>query len=230
MKIPDELREKLQAETKANIEDKLSRLRKRTAHNVFLEDKSIPTREHAYYKEQVLLGIQLYEDLLPGIKKVLGNIKKNYVPEIWEQNAITAVYLLSAKTFTNLQTIIHLAKHGRNFEIMDLARSGMESLDLAFLFLEKGQDARISNWFEGKIIDNDKAREAFHKAINAEKISVEVLPVYEMKTQVYRIYSHYSHSAYSAILELINLFSENYDFEDISGYYYTNKNLSLIHI
>src|SRR3990167_8723855 len=94
-----------------------------------------------------------------------------------------------------IKTIITLAKDGRNVEIMELARSGHESLDLAFLFLEEGQEERLKSWFEGKIIDNKTARETLHKVLNSGELNSTELPVYDNKTDVYGIYSLYTHSS-----------------------------------
>lgn len=92
---------------------------------------------------------------------------------------------------------------------------------MAFLFLEDGQEERLQNWFKGKIIDNKLARESFHRILNSGLLNISGMPVYDTKTDIYGVYSLYTHSSYAALLDAVDVFHEDFDFERISGLYYT---------
>ena len=214
MKATSKLKEGLEE----RINERVKKFKKREGHHYFLSNIAYPETEKQRIRYQLAKSTKELEKYMPAIKKLVKHVKA-YVPHIWEQNAITAVYILLGKTYVNLETIISLAKDGRNVEIIELARSGHESLDLAFLFLEEGQEERLKNWFKGKIIDNKTAREAFHKVLNKELSSPN--PVYDAKTDVYGIYSLYTHSSYAALLDTIDVFHEDFDYEGLSGLHYT---------
>src|SRR3989344_935974 len=216
MKAANKLKEGL-AE---RIKDRVQKLKNRKGHNYFLSNLTYPENEKQKTKHQLQQAAASLEEKMPEIKTLIKSIKFS-ISHIWEQNAITAVYILICKTYGNLETIITLAKDGRNVEIMELARSGHESLDLAFLFLEEGQEERLKSWFEGKIIDNKTARETLHKVLNSGELNSTELPVYDNKTDVYGIYSLYTHSSYVALLDTIDVFHEDFDFEGISRLHYT---------
>jgi hypothetical protein len=112
--------------------------------------------------------------------------------------------------------------------MMDLARSAQESLDLAFLFLEDGNDDLLLKWFAGKIIKNEEARKAFDKYLNAGTVSLETLPIKEAKAHMYHIYSMYTHSSYGALLDSVDVFREDLDFEGQAGFHYTNRNFHVV--
>ena len=218
---------KQEQELEERIIKRIQKIKERKGYYAFLSDISLPEREKETKKNKIIKHIDLFAAKLPAIKTIVMSIKKNYVPHIWEQNAITAVYLLTAKAYGDLETLILFAKQGRNFEIIELARSGQESLDLAFLFLESGQEERLNNWFKGKIIPNRIAREALHKIINSENPSSPVIPMYELKTHIYNIYSLYTHSSYAALLDTVDVFHEDFDYKGMSGFHYTLKNLDI---
>lgn len=222
-----ELKLKQEKEREERILKRIKKLKERKGYYAFSMDFGLPERTKQLKKHQIEENIKRFELILPKIKILIKSIKKDYVPVIWEQNAITAAYLLTAKAYGNLESLILFAKQGRNFEIIELARSGQESLDLAFLFLEDGQDEKLKEWFKGKIISNWEAREALNNAINSQNQSTETLPMYDVKTYIYNIYSGYTHSSYAALLDAIDVFHEGYDFEGISGYHYTLKNLDI---
>jgi len=225
MKTGDKLKQ--QQELEERINKRVQELKTRKGYYYFLSNPGYPENEKEKTKNQILNYTELFETKLPVIKTIIRSLKKNYVPHIWEQNAITAVYLLIGKAYGNLETMISLAKQGRNFEIIELARSGHESLDLAFLFLEPKQEERLKNWFKGKIIKNRTAREALHKVVNSEGVNSTSLPMYELKTYIYDIYSSYTHSSYAALLDAVDVFHENFDYNGISGFHYTLKNLDI---
>lgn len=216
MKAANKLKEGLED----RIKERVQKLKDRKAHNYFLSNPTYPENEKQKDEQQLQQAASLLEGKLPEIKTLIKAIK-SYIPHIWEQNAITAVYILVCKAYGNLETIITLAKNGRNVEIVELARSGQESLDLAFLFLEEGKAERLSNWFNGKIIDNKTAREALHRVINSDKLNSTELPVYDNKTDIYGVYSLYTHSSYAALLDSVDIYHEDFDFEGIAGLHYT---------
>jgi hypothetical protein len=199
---------------------RVNKLKTRDAYRYFLTNLAYPQDEKLATKYKVSKSLKLIENKLPEIKDIIRSIKK-YIPHIWDQNAITAVYLLLGKTYSNLETILSLAKGGHNLEIVEIARAAHESLDLAFLFLEDGQEKRLENWYKGKIINNKKARELLHRIINTEKNSKVNLPIYDTKTDIYGIYSLYTHSSYSALLDSVDVFHEDFDYDRIAGMHYT---------
>lgn len=216
MKAANKLKEGLEE----RINDRIEKLKSRKGHYYCISNLTYPENQKQKSRYQLQQATALLEEKMPEIKELIKSIK-GYIPYIWEQNAITAVYLLICKTYGNLETIIALAKDGRNVEIIELARSGHESLDLAFLFLEEGQEERLKSWFKGKIIDNKIARETFHKVLNSGVLNATDLPVYDSKTDIYGVYSLYTHSSYAALLDTIDVFHEDFDFEGISGLHYS---------
>lgn len=217
----------LKEEREKRINERVQKIKSRRGYFYFLSDIAYPENEKNLTRNTILKSVALYEKTLPTIKRIIKSIKRNYIRHIWDQNAITAVYLLIGKAYSNLETMMLLAKEGRNFEIIELARSGRESLDLAFLFLEEGQEERLKNWLKGEIIGNKKAREALHKALNSEDIPNKNLPMYALKTTVYNVYSLYTHSSYAALLDSVDVFHEDFDYERISGFHYTLRNLDI---
>lgn len=216
MKAKNKLREGLEERIKKRIE----KFKARKGYRYFMLDIGLPEKEKARMRYATTKAVATIEKILPDIKKLIRSIKTQYIPHIWDQNAITAVYLLVGKSYGNLETIILLAKEGRNTEIIELARSGHESLDLTFLFLEEGQEERLKRWFEGKIIRSKTAREVLHRVLNSSPINKANLPMYDLKTDTYGIYSLYTHSSYAALLDAIDVFHEDFDYERISGYNY----------
>src|SRR5207247_2603302 len=154
----------------------------------------------------VLELVKLIENSLPEILDLIKSLRSK-VDFIANQDKWSAIYILLGKAFSNLESVILLAKEGRNLEMMDIARSGQESLDLVFLFFESEDKNLIDKWFEGKIIKNEEARELFHKFINDTKEIVnekEFVPIKEMKKNMYNLYSQYTHSGYGALLDSID--------------------------
>lgn len=227
MKIAEELRKKLDDERRARVLKRVEKLKSRTARNFFLTNLSYPENKKSETKRHVLQSLQEFEKLMSEIKNILKSVKSKYIPHIWEHNVITAAYLLTAKAFSNLETVILLAKEGKTFEIIEIARSGQESLDLAALFLFQEQDGKLEKWFKGDYIHNADARAAIHRAINKDKEFTETVPVYFGKTLIYDTYSLYTHSTYGALLDNVDVFHEDYDYDKIAGYHYTLKNVDI---
>lgn len=209
------------------INKRLEKLRSRKGYNYLLTHLDYPANQKRLDESTINTQIKAIEDALPEIKKLIKQIKK-YVLHIWDQTKYAAVYLLLGKALSNLETIIFLAKKGHNLEMVDLARSGTESIDLAFLLFEDSQNQQLEKWFKGKIIENEKARKTFDKLVNQLNSATVKLPVEEMKKEVYRTYSLYTHSSYPALLDAVDVFHEDFDFERYAGYHYASRNLHAV--
>lgn len=206
------------------IRKRLEKMKSRNAYRYFLSHLDYPNTQKRLNESVINTQLKGIEDVLPEIKKLLKQDKK-YTTQIWDQTKYSAAYLLLGKAFSNLEAIILLAKNGHNLEMVDLARSGTESVDLAFLLFEDDNSNLLEKWFKGKIIENERARKSLHKIINQSKAKESNLPVEEMKKEAYKIYSLYVHSGYSALLEIVDVFHEDLDFERHAGFHYTRRNL-----
>jgi hypothetical protein len=219
--------EQREKQLEARTEERVQKLRSGIGRRKFISDISYPEKDKLRNKFLVANKVEFLAKLLPEIKNCIKRFKQISVPQIWEQDAATATYLLISKAYSNLETILLLASVGKTFEIIEIARSGQEALDLAFLFQEEGQEQKLKEWYKGKIIKNQVARQAMHKAINKMGASKDNLPMYDMKSEVYWIYSLYTHSSYAALLDSVDVFHEDFDFQTISGFHYTNRNFDI---
>ncbi len=213
---------KLRLERESRIKKRLEVFKKRKGYKFFLTHIEFPENQKAKSKEilnQKILGVQKH---LIAIEKELKYIKK-FVSCYWDQNKITAIYLLLGKSFFDLKSILVLLRNGHCYQSFDLARSAIEAIDLMFLFQEEEQNQELKKWFKGEIIRNKKARKALKKTLNANLGSKAVLPIYSAKTDIYDTYSLFTHSSYAALLDLIDVFREDIDYKMLSGYYYGLK-------
>ena len=213
------------------IKTRIDKLRSREGYLWSQRNPLYPLKKKREDKVIILERVKKIENNLSSIETLIKAVRK-FVPNIWDEADIAAAYLLLGKSFRNLETIIILAKKGNSFEIVELARSGKESLDLIFLFLQDGQEDLLNKWFNGKIIENEKARKAFHKAINKFKkgatTSKQDLPIEDLKKNAYWLYSLYSHNSYAALLDTVDVFKEDLDFEKSAGFHYTVRNFHVI--
>lgn len=219
-------------ETQKIIKDRLNKFRSRRGYIYSKLYPDYPLRMRKLDEVTIIAFLENIEKNLRLIKDLIKSIRKS-IPNIWDQTNIAAVYFLLCKSFSNLETVIELAKKGHNFEIIELSRSAIESLDLAFLFLEDGEEELLKKWFDGKIIENDKSRKAFQRATNKfieeSSGSTKVdLPIEDLKRKVYKIYSSYTHSSYAALLDMVDVFQEDFDFDRYAGFHYVVINLHLI--
>ena len=219
MKAPS----KIKAGLEARILERVNKIKERKGYRYFQSNIAYPENEKKRLKYELSKSIEIVQMQMPEIKGIIKSIKR-FVPQVWEQDSITAVYLLMGKAYSNLETMLVLAKEGHNIEIVELARSANESLDLAFLFLEEEGEEKLKEWFKGKIIANKDARKVFHKVLNSGVLKFTNLPVYDAKTDVYSIYSEYTHSGYGALIDAVDIFHEDFDYERISGLHYTLRN------
>jgi hypothetical protein len=209
------------------INERLRKLSSRRGYRYFITHVGYPSQK----KESDIFEINKYsikvEEAIPQIRSLLKEYRK-HIPHIWDQTKFCASYLLICKAFSNLKTLILLARNGSNQELVEISRSAVESLDLTFLFLEDTGKKPLKDWFAGKIIGNQEARKAMHDAVNKEDGDKTIVPLEDVKSDVYETYSLYTHSSYAALLDSIDVFYEDYDFKKYAGFHYTAKNLHLI--
>ena len=213
------------------IEGKLERLKSRDAYNHLLNYPNYAVEQKIRNREVILKLVDPVENSLPKIKEIITYLKSKLGP-LSDQDKWTATYLLLGKAFSNLETIILLAKDGRNLEMMDIARSAQESMDLIFLFLEDEDSTLLNKWLKGDIIPNQKARDMFHKIINKEREKVlgeeVILPIDKLKSHMYWLYSQYTHSGYGAILDSVDVFHEDLDFDRVAGFHWSRRNFHIV--
>lgn len=210
----------------ANINERLRKLRSRKGHRYFITHIEFPSRQKELDRASIDRYLKKIEEIIPQIELLIRNYRA-YILHIWDQTKFCASYLLICKAFGNLRTATLLAKNGSCQELVEISRSAIEALDLAFLFLQDEKGKLLKDWFKGKIISNDEARKALHKSIN--KIFVDTtIPLQDVKSDLYETYSLYTHSSYAALLDSIDVFYEDYDFKKYAGYHYSVRYLHLI--
>ena len=130
----------------------------------------------------------------------------------------------------SLKSVAILARQGYSYQTVEIIRSSMESLSLAALFLEDGQENLMKQWFGGKIVGNKKTREVLNAVVNNvnQASGDEPLPFKEALSDIYSIYSFYTHSGYSALFDYIDMFKEDFDFEQSAQFHYNRENIHLI--
>jgi len=141
-----------------------------------------------------------------------------------------AAYLLIGRAFTSIKAVVILVRQGYSFQIVETVRSSMEALNLAALFLEEGQEKLLKKWFGGETVTDRTARVVLDAAVNKmSRVSGGVThPMREAQSDIYSIYSSYTHSGYVALFDFIDVFTEDFDFEQYTQFYYSRRNLQLI--
>ena len=140
------------------IKEKIRLLKTRAGHKKLISDILFPSRE----KEKSRQIAAQFADILDKKIKVLEPLirsSRSHIDYIGDPDKFVAAYLLIGKSFTSLKAIAILVRQGYSFQIVELVRSSMESLNLAVLFLENGQEKLLDQWFDGEIIGNSTARE-----------------------------------------------------------------------
>ena len=128
-------------------------------------DPEHPAREKQENREVVTAAIEtlaaLWREFMPYIRRI-----KPLAGDILEPSRLSAFYFLFGKVSNGLDAIFVLAREGFYYEVMEIIRSNGEALDLVVLFQQESADGRLmKKWFEGEIIENAKAREAFDPLI-----------------------------------------------------------------
>ncbi|HEY5601330.1 MAG TPA: alpha/beta hydrolase [Patescibacteria group bacterium] len=213
-------------EYQERITCKVEKLKSRKASRAFAYDLTLPDRYKQKDIQNVFRQVERVKILIPEVLKLIKGIKPHFT-NIWDQNELSASYILLGRAYSNLQTAIDLAKKGRCVEMIEVARSAHEALDLIFLFLDRKSQQRLKKWFEGEIIDPSITRTSFEQAVTQLPANTS-LPVYELKNKVYKIYSLYTHSSYGALFDYIDVFREDFDFQNTSGFHYVSTYFDVI--
>lgn len=214
------LQEQERKEMNDRLQDKINKLKSGKARKAYQNNPQIADN----YKDRDIRQIQHKVDqlspIIEEIKPLIQDIRK-YITNIWDQDEKVASYLLLGKAFSNLEVSIQLAKQGKCIEMVDIARSAHEAIDMLMVFTTDKGKKYLEGWFEGRTINNQKVRKILDELVNA--INTDKQKYYEMKTKVYGIYSMYSHSNYPALTDYIDVFREDFDFDGNSGFHYTNS-------
>lgn len=220
---------KLKDEVEKRIKEKLDLLKTRKGHKQLMSDILFPSKQ----RENNRKIAEKYADVMDKkIKALESSIRslRSHIDYIGDPDKYVAAYLLIGKAFASLKAVMILTRQGYSFQIVELVRSSIESLNLAALFLEEGQEKLLKDWFSGEIVGNRTAREVMDAAVNNmnKEIGKDSLPMKAALSDVYSIYSEYTHSGYSALFDYIDVFKEDFDFEQYTQYHYNRRNLSLI--
>lgn len=210
------------------IKARIKKLKTGRAKKYFHLNIHFPKKQQQLDRNYINQSIKEIEDFVPDLIKLLKKVRPHF-KNIWDQNNIVASYLLLGKSCKALEGVIEGAKRGNPTNVVELARSGCEAVDLVFLFLSKGGDVYLKKWFNGKIISNRESRKAFEKSIKRvlPKSVGSSVPIKEIKGDVYGIYSLYTHSGYGAILDMVDVYYEDFDFNSYAGFHYTRQYLHL---
>jgi hypothetical protein len=220
---------KLRDEVSDRIKEKIDKLKTRAGHKKLMSDVLFPFRET---EKNHLIAVSYADALEEKIKELDPLIKSlhSHIDYIGDPDKFVAGYLLIGKSYISLKAIISLVRLGYSFQIVELVRSSMESLYLANLFFEEGQEDALRRWFEGEIIGNRTAREALDKAVNEDNLAngKDDVPMEDVLSDIYSMYSSYTHSGYAALFDFIDVFTEDFDFQQHSQFNYNRKNFHLI--
>jgi len=168
-------------------------------------------RQQKQIKEQVAEMEVIYEEMLPFIK----NLKK-HINSITEETQICAIYLILGRVAKGMKALFLLTKEGMQYEAVETARSIQESLGLVTTFILPKYSEYLPKWFEGQIVKNSVSRKASHELLNPDELGVEI-SIEEMENDIYTLFSQYAHTSYAALLTSINVYTEDIDFENITG-------------
>lgn len=220
---------KIKDEVGSRIKEKLDSLKTRNGHKKLISDMMFPSKQ----KELDRTIVNGYaDDLDTRIKQLEPLIRslRSHIDYIGDPDKFVAAYLLIGKSFISLKSIAVLVRIGFSYQIIELVRSSMESLTLMAAFLEDGQEKLIEQWFNGKIIGNGKAREILDLAINKvnQTNGSKSVPMKDAMSDIYSVYSNYTHSGYSALFDFIDVFREDFDFEQCAQFHYSRRSFDLI--
>lgn len=143
-----------------------------------------------------------------------------YIKSITEKTKLSASFLIFHKTIQTWEAMMLLARNGFYYETMELSRSTTENADLANLFILGDEDNKIiTRWFNGEVILNRESRVSFEKVFNSNQFFPEDMPVAKTMGKIYSVMSEYTHGGYGPMLEMINMFSKNFDFDKSVGFH-----------
>jgi hypothetical protein len=211
------------------IEERLSKLKTRVAHRKLISDFQFPMKTRR-------VNTQIVESYLEELKVKIAELEplikslRRHIDYIGDNDVLVAAYLLIGKSLFSLKAIMLLAREGYSFQIVELTRSSIESLELSMFLLEDSQKDSADKWFKGEIISNRRVRQVIDEIINKTKGSLESknIPFGKAIKDTYDIYSSFTHSGYSALFDYIDVFKEDFDFDQTSQLHYNRKNIHAI--
>jgi len=184
-------------------------------------DPEAPAREKRQNREIVTAEIQtlteLWREVMPYIRRI-----KTLAGDVLDHTRYSACYFLFGKVSNGLEAIFVLAQEGFHYEVMEIIRSNREALDLIVLLLQEPPDSPLlKRWFEGEIIENAKARDAFESifADTARAHNITLSPR-ALKSDIYSSLSRYSHVSFAALLDAYDVYRHDFDFDRVAGYHY----------
>jgi len=214
------LQEREKKEVSQRLQDKIDKLKTGKGKRAYQQNPHIIAHYNQENASEINDKVKKLEPVVDQIELLIRDLRK-YISNIWDHDEKVASYMLLGRALSNLRVAIDLAKKGKCIEMVDLARSAHEAIDLIFIFTNEKGKKHLDDWFKGETINNKKAREILGQLIN--EINEQDQKYYEMKTKVYGIYSMYSHSNYPALFDYIDVFREDFDFESVSGFHYANR-------
>jgi hypothetical protein len=133
--------------------------------------------------------------------------------------------LLFGKTSQSFRALFLLAREGYSYEVMEILRGIIESVQLVHLFLNEEENSpHLKKWFSGEIIQNEIARAFQDKFLNHESPDIESqIPYKEVQSHLYRLCSLYSHISYSALLDSFDVYNRDFAFQKIAAFHYLNN-------
>lgn len=190
-------------------------------------DPSGPGREREGNRRANVSEVERLEILFAKIVPYVRSIRPR-IADMIDQTNLVACYFLFGKIAQSVRGIFLLAKEGFHYEVMELVRSNREALDLVALLLRERPDSPLlQKWFDGEIVENEKARKAMAALMDEfGKASGTELPVSEMKSGIYSGLSKYTHVSYAALLDSYDVYNDDFDFERNAGHHYV-RNSSL---
>lgn len=211
------------------IKEKLDLLKTRKGHKKLISDILFPSKQREGDRKLAEHYADVLDKKIKEVESLVRALRK-HIDYIGDPDKYVAAYLLIGKAHTSLKAIAILVRQGYSFQIVETVRSSLEALSLAALFLEEGQEKLLKHWFSGEIIGNRTAREVMGKAVNkmSQASGGGTIPMREALADVYDLYSSYTHSGYAALFDFIDVFKEDFDFEQYTQFHYNRKNLHLI--
>lgn len=211
------------------IKEKLDLLKTRKGHKKVMSDLLYPSNQRTKDRQVAELFAKDLDKKIKEIEPLLRSLR-SHIDWIGDPDKFVAAYLLIGKSYATLKAVSVLVRQGYSFQIVELVRSSIESLELAHLFLEDGQEKILQKWFNGEIVGNSTAREALNNAVSKmnQAMGNNSLPIKEVLSDVYSIYSAFTHSGYVALFDFIDVFREDFDFEQYAQFHYNRRNIHLI--
>ena len=175
----------------------------------------ITEREKASFYKNLDEYDKRFHSLIPYIQNT-----RIYMGSITEKTRIAACFLLFHKAIQTWEAIVLLSKQGFYTEAMELTRSTSENMDLANMFIFGDADGvHMAKWFSGKVIGNKEARASFEDAFNAGGFFTEDVPIAKVMASMYHVMSQYTHGGYAILLEMINMYTKDFDYDKSVGFH-----------